>query len=224
MSTATAMMIERFKALNSRERNIVLILVIAVVVVLWDTLLFAPIQRETKQVKQQINALNSKINAQKKQLAELVAAANQDPNSELKERRDQLSRAVARMDQRLQALTSNLIPPEQMAEVLEQVLRQNSDLKLIRVTSLPTKKLTGEKTGSGIEIATPEETEALYRHGVRLELEGNYFDTLNYLQKLEALPWQVLWSSLQYEVKEYPRAAIRLEINTLSTDAGWIGV
>ncbi len=224
MSSAKTVLIDRFKALNTRERNIVLILVLAVAVFIWDALLFAPVQRDTKQMKQQLNALNSKIKKQEAQLAELMAAANQDPNSELKQRRDQLSDAVAEMDQRLKDLTSNLIPPRQMAKVLEQVLRQNSSLRLVKVTSLPSQKLTGVKNESGVEIVTSAETEVLYRHGVRLELEGSYFDTLDYLQKLEALPWQVLWSTLQYEVQEYPKASVRLEINTLSTDAGWIGV
>ncbi len=224
MTSAKTMLVERFHALSTRERNIVLILGLAVLVFLWDALLFGPVQRESKQLKLQMSTVESQISKQSKELAELMAAVNRDPNSELKQRRDQLSSAVAEMDQRLETLTSNLIPPKQMAKVLEQVLRENNNLKLVQVISLPSKKLSGGKTESGKEIAVSEDTQVLYRHGVRLELEGNYFDTLNYLRKLEALPWQVLWSSLHYEVQEYPKASVRLEINTLSTNSGWIGV
>ena len=64
----------------------------------------------------------------------------------------------------------------------------------------------------------------LYQHGVEMLLEGEYFQTLRYLKALEELPWQVLWGELEYGVQDYPRASIRLQINTLSTDSGWIGV
>lgn len=218
----------RFKQLTARERNIILVLALVVVVFLWDQLLFAPLQRDSQKVKQQINALNNNLATQTNQLTEVMESAKHDPNRELKQKHQQLSQSLQQLETRQQSLTANLIPPRQMAEVLEQVLRQKTRLKLVKVTSLPAEKLTGTteqtQSGAGKSGTGNSETSVLYRHGVELELEGSYFETLGYLRSLEQLRWKVLWDSLEYEVQEYPRAQIRLQINTLSTNAGWIGV
>lgn len=213
----------RFQQLTARERNIVLVLALVVVVFLWDQLLFAPLQRDSEKVKQQINALNNNMATQTNQLSEIMASAKHDPNRELKQKQQQLAQSLQLLETKQQSLTANLIPPRQMAEVLEQVLRQRTRLKLIKVTSLPAEQLT-EAAENNEAVAQDSETSVLYRHGVELELEGSYFETLRYLRSLEQLRWQVLWDSLEYEVQEYPRANIRLRINTLSTNAGWIGV
>ena len=46
---------------------------------------------------------------------------------------------------------------------------------------------------------------------------------MNYLQKLEQLPWKFYWQHFDYEVQQYPRALITLNIYTLSTSKWWIG-
>ena len=108
-----------------------------------------------------------------------------------------------------------------MATVLEKVLHQKTRLKLIRVTNLPAVELTADALADHSNL---EQGSLLYRHGVELQLEGDFFETLRYLQALEELPWQILWGSLTYEVETFPRASITLRLNTLSTNAGWIGV
>lgn len=223
MVTGDAGLKAKFEQLSARERNIILVLGLVVVVFLWDQLLFAPLQRDSQKVKQQINTLNNNMATQTNQLTEIMESAKHDPNRELKQKHQQLSESLQRLETRQQSLTANLIPPRQMAEVLEQVLRQKTRLKLVKVTSLPAEKLTGT-TDQTQSAGGNSETSVLYRHGVELELEGSYFETLGYLRSLEQLRWKVLWDSLEYEVQEYPRAHIRLQINTLSTNAGWIGV
>jgi len=64
----------------------------------------------------------------------------------------------------------------------------------------------------------------LFRHGLRLELEGSYLDFLDYLDAVERLPWQLYWGTLSLNTQEYPRNEISIEIFTLSLDEDWIGV
>jgi len=65
-----------------------------------------------------------------------------------------------------------------------------------------------------------------YRHGLRLTLEGGYFDLLAYLNAIQASGWRLHWDSLNYEVGEEgaSRARVILDLHTLSRDAGWVGV
>lgn len=63
----------------------------------------------------------------------------------------------------------------------------------------------------------------IYRHGLTLQLRGRYFDIVNYLQALEQLPWHFYWEKLDYKVDQYPMATITIKIYTLSNREGWIG-
>jgi MSHA biogenesis protein MshJ len=66
----------------------------------------------------------------------------------------------------------------------------------------------------------------LYRHGLRLQLQGGYFDLLSYLQAIQGSGWMLNWDSLDYRVgKAGPgQAQISLKLYTLSRQAGWVGV
>jgi len=46
---------------------------------------------------------------------------------------------------------------------------------------------------------------------------------LEYLQKLEQLPNKFYWHRFDYQVLEYPKAQVSINIYTLSTQQWWIG-
>jgi hypothetical protein len=77
------------------------------------------------------------------------------------------------------------------------------------------------RRGTETELPT-----VLYRHGLVLQLEGGYFDLLQYLQAVHASGWKLNWDSLDYRVGEAGpgRAKISLKLFTLSRKAGWVGV
>ena len=49
-----------------------------------------------------------------------------------------------------------------------------------------------------------------------MTFEGDFFNTLNYLQALEKTSWPIFWDQLTYTVTEYPKAKIVLRVHTLS--------
>lgn len=64
----------------------------------------------------------------------------------------------------------------------------------------------------------------VYKHGVRLELQGQFLDVLNYMIALEKMDWKVYWKSFQYKAENYPVGKASFVIETLGFDNGWIGV
>ncbi len=64
----------------------------------------------------------------------------------------------------------------------------------------------------------------LYRHGVKIELLGSYWDIVRYLKKIEVMEWSFFWHMIDYEVLEYPTASVVLELHTLGYDKGWLGI
>ncbi len=128
---------------------------------------------------------------------------------------------IEQQESKIHSLSSPLIHPEKLAEVLETVLKQDSRLKLVSMQTLPPGIMADQSTMERISAVMKD---GLYKHAVRLHLQGGYADTLQYLEALEDLPWHFYWENLEYIVTNYPTADIFLEVYTISTGEGVFGV
>jgi MSHA biogenesis protein MshJ len=66
--------------------------------------------------------------------------------------------------------------------------------------------------------------ELIFRHGVRIVIEGSYLDLLDYMTTLEQLPGKIYWGNLEFEVKTHPKAYLTLDLYTLSLDGKWLNL
>jgi len=206
-------------ALQPRERNIVLILALVVAAFLWDQLCYSPLQSNVAEGRAEMTSIADQIVARGNELRELTQPGK-NPGRVLQDRKKQLQIAIEQLNGNIEQMTGNLIPAKKMVQVLEDVLRQSSSLQLLKVQSLPVRRLI--RDGETQETLVGDDS--LYLHAVELQLQGDYFETLSYLRALEELPWQVIWDQLEYQVDGYPQASVRLRINTLSASAGLLGV
>ena len=215
-------LMQRFSALSSRERWLVVIALVAVAYQAADLLVlerqFGEIERLNKQVAQDnaaIVRLNSELNM-------LSQRALDDPNKRLRRQIEDSRSEVQRLQARLQEAAAQLISPQDMARLLEQMLIQQGQLTMLRLQTLDVQPLlNGDRDEAG---GVGEYQTGLHRHGFALEFSGGYLATLNYLQALERLPWRFFWDSVDYEVQEYPQSIVRLKLYTLSLSEDWIGV
>ncbi|MFM5344842.1 MSHA biogenesis protein MshJ [Aeromonas veronii] len=139
------------------------------------------------------------------------ARLKRDPNQGVRDQLAQVEADLARIDDELKAQTVDLIPAHEMPLVLEALLSRSANLHMLALSSLePTPLMAGEHKVN------------LYKHGIRLQLEGGYFDVYQYLKALEALPRHFYWKQLDYQVKAYPGAVVEMEIYTLSTSKEFI--
>jgi MSHA biogenesis protein MshJ len=60
-------------------------------------------------------------------------------------------------------------------------------------------------------------------HGLELNLRGDYHSVLSYVRQLEALPWRFNWAFMSLTMGEYPKAEVKIRLETLSLTEGWIG-
>ena len=217
MATRMSTLKQKFESLSSRERNIIIVLGLVVVIFLLDQMLISPLQESNKKARQQLNALTSQLNSQNAQIKSLAGGTDlNDQYLPLRQRIEGLQRSIKLLDNQIALMTADMIPPRKMTEVLERVLRENTRLTLLKVSTIPVEKVTAGSTAGSNNAG-------LFRHGVEIDLQGSYFETLEYLQSVEALPWKVIWQEMDYKVENYPEAIIQLKLNTLSTHAGWIG-
>lgn len=210
---------DRINGLALRERGIIFI---AILVVLYGTaanLLFPPLNIEQTRLKKQLTDKRTQIQTFDAQIQAALAKSAVDPDAPNRAKRAQLEARLRTIEASLATVTARLVSPKEMAPMVEQILLKNSRLEIVRVESLAPEPLqqlvTAAGGGSGLTA---------YRHGMRIELRGNYLDILTYLRDLEALPWKVFWGQLSLKVEQYPASYVTLRIYTLSTQAGWLAI
>ncbi|MDR9435456.1 MAG: hypothetical protein RI563_01160 [Thiohalophilus sp.] len=211
---------ERFDALTLRERLILGVGALLVIGIVWLEFVYLAQADQNKRLSNRLQTTDSQIAALEQQITALNSESARDPDQANRRRQEKLQEQLAEVDARLQEKTASLISPAQMAQVLEAVLTQKTDLKLIAVRNLPIQPL--------LELSTDAEGDypdsGVYRHGMQIEFSGSYLSTLEYLQALQELKWDFYWDSLQLQVKSYPVSSVTITVHTLSLKEGWIGV
>jgi MSHA biogenesis protein MshJ len=219
-------LLQRWLLLEPREQWLSYAVALAVVGMLYMLLLGDPLTlRVAKQEALTKTAVLSQQAAQVG-LADLQAKLAADPNAPY---RSALLTAQASGEQLIGEIdhdTAGLLPPAKMRAVLQELLRAQPKLRLLGLQSFsePLQLATAESDKTPAVAAKAPVT--LYRHGLKISLQGGYFDLLLYLQAIQASGWKLHWDSLDYQVgSDGPaQAKINLVLYTLSREAGWIGV
>ena len=130
-----------------------------------------------------------------------------------------LTEQVNSLEAQMQGINRGLVPPQQMARILEKMLTRDARVKLVKLKTLPVSNLIERKDGK------QDAGQAnVYKHGIEISLQGRYLDMLNYLDRLEALPWQMFWSEAKMDARDYPAVRITVTVFTLSLDRDWLVV
>ena len=197
-----------------RERLLVLAAAISVIWFLGDRLWLDPQSEQTRQWHEKIEKAQQESSRYQAQISRLESALSQDLNAENRRRFEALQRQSAELDRLLSSEQQTMIDPALMPQVLEEMLG-DLPLRLVNLKKLPP------------EVEIDSQTEGVpnvYRHGMRIELQGSYQDTLDYLTRLEALPWRLAWEAMDIQMLDYPKANVVITLYTLSFDEGWLGV
>ncbi len=159
-------------------------------------------------------------------LAELQARLAADANIPLRSALLAASASREELIRQIDQNTAELVTPEKMRGVLEDLLRAQQGLQLLGLESFSEPVKLPDIADATTAPGQAKAPVTLYRHGLILRLEGGYFDLLNYLQAIQGSPWKLNWDRLDYQVGEAGpgRAAISLKLYTLSRNAGWVGV
>lgn len=219
LKARAAKLIKSIDALTLRERLFVFAAALLVTGGAWEAFLAAPLEareqlasRQVESTRERIEQLNASI--------QLAAQGMSDGMPNYRDRLRALRERVADAEETVRIFTTDLVAPDQMRFVLEDLIRRQRGLKLVSVANLEVRPMIEENESDTAASSSAK----LYRHGVVLVLEGSYLDGLRYLEAVERLPWQLYWTRLEVETENYPRSRIVIELNTLSLEEEWIGV
>ncbi|EOX4458733.1 type II secretion system protein GspM [Vibrio antiquarius] len=206
---------ERFGEMSAREKLLIALCGLVVVTMLLFTLVLEPKLNEIISNERQLSNLKQANQKIEIDTLRIQAQLKKDPNAEIDRAISNLLAESQHLSMQLAEIIEHLITPSQMAELLENVLEQQSGIHLLSLQTLPSEPITEDKEAS--------QYSGYYVHPVRMELTGDYFSIANYLNKLESLPASYYWRSFSYKVEEYPKAKLVLEVYTLGSREEFIG-
>jgi MSHA biogenesis protein MshJ len=228
----------KIDALSLRERVIIFAMASVILIALVHTTILEPQTAKQKQLSQRIKQDQSRIAGMQSQIQQKTTSPLVDPNKANEARLEELKQQAAHMQAALRDMQNGLVSPDTMSALLEEILKKNQSLHLVSLKTLPATSLTEQTNAAGrlVESALasiknkseikPEGSVSgnVYKHGVEIVVQGGYLDIMNYLEQLEAMPWQLLWAKANLNVDEYPRSTLTLTLFTLSLDKKWLNL
>jgi MSHA biogenesis protein MshJ len=208
--------VDRFDALSLRERLMVSVAVLAVVVYAGNTFFVNPLERQQDALLKQMQDQQEQTQALQLQITTLTRGAQQAAKAaaakaaqlaELRSRLDALNRDIG-------AKEAELVQPERMNGLVTEMVRRSSGVRLLALRSLPTTEVQGVSGAAG----------TLYRHGVEVKVSGSFAALVAYLGEFENLPVKVSWGQLDLDANAYPVIGLDLVLNTLSTGRNWLKI
>lgn len=218
--------LQRWHGMAPREQWLTFAVGLALAGVLYMLLLGDPLSaRLTKQTASYKLTEARRLEAQAGQ-AELQAKLAADPNIPYRSALLAASASREELIQQIDRNTAELVTPQKMQAVLEELLKNQPRLRLVGLESFSEPMQLPGTAPAKLEPGAAAAPVTLYRHGLHLQLQGGYFDLLAYLQAIQASGWKLNWDSLDYQVGEDgpAQAQISLKLYTLSRQAGWVGV
>jgi len=206
---------------HPRERALLLLALAAVLYGSWDLGLMGPLREKQETLDANVQEVEQEIRKLQAQGDGILRANSIDPNQAPRSRAEALRRQIEGLDAQIRQRTVTLIPPQEMARFLEELLSERTELRLVRLENLaPEPMLDLPQPTAGADESTP----GLFKHVFVIELRGGYLSTLSYLRALEDLPWNFFWEDFEYQVEEYPKGKATIRAYTVSADEVWVGV
>ncbi|MHB1585510.1 MAG: hypothetical protein ACYCRH_02800 [Acidiferrobacteraceae bacterium] len=201
---------ERMDDLSLRERALLFVVVIGVVYFAVSGLLFRPLQQRREHLLQALHTEHNRTRTLNLQSRVILNESGRTAAS--REQLVALKARLAGIDASLQSMTQGLVTPKDMVALVERVLARSPGITVVSVQNMP-----------AVSAVSGKSPTALYRHGLKIVVDGRYPALVHYLQSLETLHWRVFWGRAHLRVTRYPVSRLTLVLYTLSLHRRWIG-
>lgn len=206
-------------AMSLRERAMLFCIAALLLIFATNALLLDPLQLKRKAISAKLLQQQQETQALQTAIQAIQQSRRDDEHSPLRTRISELKAQVQESERFLQSRRDKLVAPDQMAGLLEQVLRSNDKLQLLELKTLPLSLLIEPPANGKAPVA-----QQIYKHGVQITVRGGYLELTHYLATLEKMPTQMFWGEVNLSVEKYPDAVMTLTVYTLSLDKTWLTV
>ena len=216
----------RVDALSFRERVLVMIAAIGIVLSVIYLGLIEPVLKSEAQIAANTSEALRETSSLRQQLSEARSnKLNGDVNPI-----DRLRAETASLEKSISAREKGMVPPDRMISVLKDILNDLPGLTLISLQTQPPQPVLKDTTdftatlndGNPTNPLAPVlEADQRYRHEVEIHVQGSYANLTRYVQWLEDMPWAMQWKVMRLDAKHYPQVDLTLRLATLSREATW---
>lgn len=208
---------DKIDALTIRERFIISATIVVLLVFVWWNFYAQPLQLKTSNLLQSNQSIANELQLQNATIQSIQQRIRLGVHKVRQLRLKTLEIELGKVNALLKQKTLELIEPDQMFELMQQLIFTESRLKL---TTLKRKELKPAFTGDLKEGNQP----GIYRHVMHMRFEGKYVDVLNYITSMEQLEWKLIWDKITLKLTDYPVITVDIEISTLSESQQWVGL
>jgi MSHA biogenesis protein MshJ len=150
-----------------------------------------------------------------------------NPDKDNQRQIDSISTQIVKLDTRLKDFTINFASPGEIPKILNNILSLQEWLQfegLSHLDPVPLFKPKGDGPGEGQNSNLITEDGNVFIHTFIFEFSGGYLSIINYLERLEKLPWKFFWEAIDIKMENYPNARVILTLQTLSLQKGIMGI
>jgi MSHA biogenesis protein MshJ len=223
---------EKYLAISPREQYMVLFTGLIAIIFIIHTFFIDDNTKKINKFEKEVTQISKVNRAAKASIMLLEDGLSKNPNSALNKQISQYKDRLKKVDVDLLQLTSDLISPIQMRHALMQLLKTQKGVSLQSFEVIAAEPITLSHSTPAINVDGNQVTDVdrdhqemvLYRHAIKIKINGSYFQLRDYLTQLEALSWKFFWQEFNYQLKEYPVSELEIEMYSLSTKREFIGV
>ncbi len=219
MNNSIKLYARRFDALKPRERCLVAFTLLAAIGFLWWNYHADPMMRKIETLQTENLRIGTDTGATSIALRDIRKRIADGVHREKEKQLTLLGDQLDKLEEQLRVKTIELIDPEKMFLLMNQLIYRDSQLKLLGLRRREVKPAIPP-----LDPAKPDETPGIYRHVLEIEFTGSYLDILDYMQSMEALDWKLLWDEIEINGGEHPKVTVKLVMSTLSIHKQWVGI
>jgi|GEM_PF-7015562 len=210
-----------------KQRIIICGSLLLITYLIWVWLVFHPIKEKINHIEQQIDQTlqeTTKLNQQ----TQFIQSGAVDPSTQrLSQRYLELEKNIADIENKITKHHYTTISADKITDMLHALLSKVDDVKIENFITISPGQEESETDSTNIrEILSPPEEETaaspspvsptIIPNYYELELTGSYFPIQTFLYYLENLDWKLYWDELDYKVKKYPEASIKVKFHTIT--------
>ncbi len=212
---------DKFYALSSREQLLVVGVVGVAIYFVFESLLFTPQSNRNIELMAAREIADTQVSAMRTELKSVSQSSVDLEKAQLENA--QLKRQMVVLKAVLDGMQVSTPP---IGDLVKGVLKDYPRVTLVSLKTLPVTTLIAgpqvnqvnqtNQVNPGARASPGANEKTIFKHGVDVEIQGNYLDLLAYLKNLEASSKNVFWSDVKLLSQKYPDASLRLTIFILS--------
>ncbi|GEM_PF-2875330 len=188
---------------------------LALIYFVWAFLFLNPLRAAKTELVGQIQSLQSQLTETKQRVDTLSKAVKTESISNALAEKKQLETRIKRVDEALAKLRFIFISMGDWVKLKKEIISQQEDMdkniSLASISDQPIQPWTPPVIDKADAVKVVPEI--IYQHELEMKFQADYFSTIQYVARLEKLPWKVYWDSLNYKVLTYPRAEVTLKFH-----------